>query len=280
MSLQSLWTDSTFIAIDLETTGKYPLDAEICEMAAVKWHKGEITETFQSLIKPVHRMSTEVIGIHNITNEMVETAPRLEEKLGEFHKFISDGYILAHHAPFDMGFLAWEFEQACLPLPVLPALCTSLISRAINFNVANHRMPTLLEYFKIPKGNIHRAGDDADMALQIALKYFEKIGADKTVQDIITIQNVSLTWPRFSIEALYEREHLRLLVRALREKLEINMTYDSGSKPGKSRKVMPIGLVRSVDGDFLVANESHREDDHSKRFYLAHISQVTLAQQY
>ena len=277
MSLQNLWNESTFIAIDLETTGKYPLDAEICEMAAIKWYKGQVVDTFHSLIKPVHRMSTEVIAIHNISNEMVESSPRLGEKLADFHKFISQGYILAHHAPFDMGFLAWEFEQARLPLPIHPAFCTSLISRAVNFNVANHRMPTLLEYFKIPKVNIHRALDDAQMALQIAMKYFAKIGADKTVQDLIHIQNVNLTWPRFSIEALYEREHLRLLVKALREKLEVNITYTSGSKPGQSRKVIPIGLVRSVDGDFLVAAESHREDAHSKRFYLEHISHVTLA---
>src|ERR1044072_3512340 len=103
--LQSLWCESTLIAIDLETTGKYPLDAEICEMAAVKWRNGQIIDSFQSLIRPTSAMPQEVLAIHNITNEMVETAPTLSEKISEFHRFISEGWILAHHAPFDMGFL-------------------------------------------------------------------------------------------------------------------------------------------------------------------------------
>jgi len=275
MSLDQPWRESTFISIDLETTGKYPLDAEICEMAAVKWRAGQIVGTFQTLIKPTHRMSTEVIAIHNITNEMVESAPKLADKLGEFHGFIGDGFVLAHHAPFDLGFLSWDFEKARLPLPSHPAFCTSLLSRALNFNVANHRMPTLIEHFKLPPVQLHRAMDDAQVALQIALKYFEKVGDGASVRDIQNVQSVELTWPRFSIEALYEREHFRLLVRAVSEKREVMITYDSGSKPGQARKVHPWGIVRSIDGDFLVATDAHRDDPHPKRFYLAHISAVT-----
>lgn len=277
MSLDKPWRESTFISIDLETTGKYPLDAEICEMAAVKWRAGHIIETFQTLIKPKQRMGQEVIDIHNITNEMVEGAPALGEKLADFHKFIGDGFVLAHHAPFDMGFLTWEFEKARLPLPAHPAFCTSLISRAINFNVANHRMPTLIEHFKLPPVQLHRAMDDAQVALQIAVKYFDKIGGDATVRDIQNIQSVELAWQRFSIEALMEREHFRLLVRSILDKREVNITYDSGSKPGQARKVIPVGIVRSLDGDFLVAIESHRNDNHPKRYYLAHISDAAPA---
>jgi DNA polymerase-3 subunit epsilon len=277
MFLDKPWPETTFIALDLETTGKYPLEAEICEMAAVKWQNGKITGTFQSLIKPHQRMSDEVIAIHNITNEMVETSPRLEEKLGEFHKFISDGITLAHHIPFDMGFLSWDFEKARLPLPAHPALCTSLLSRALNFNVANHRMPTLKEYFKLPEGQLHRAMDDAQAALQIALKYFEKAGPQVTVRELIKIQAHDLNWPRFSIEALYEKEHMRQLVRAVVDKREVMITYNSGSKPGQARKIMPMGIVRNPDGDFLAAVESHRDDTHPKRYYLAHISAVTAA---
>jgi DNA polymerase-3 subunit epsilon len=135
-------------------------------------------------------------------------------------------------------------------------------------------MPTLIEYFKLDKGQLHRAMDDARTALQIALKYFEKAGPRATVQDLIKIQNVELSWPRYSIEALYEKEHLRQLVRAIAEKREVMIVYNSGSRPGKERKVQPIGLVRNPDGDFLVASESHKEDPHAKRFYLQHISAV------
>jgi DNA polymerase III subunit epsilon len=129
--MKTPWYDASFVAIDLETTGKYPLDAEICEMAAVKWEKGQVVDTYQTLIKPTYRMSDEVIAIHNITNEMVETAPTLDTKIGEFFNFIKDSYVIAHHAPFDLGFLAWEFEKARLGLRLWPSISVSKLAPPI-----------------------------------------------------------------------------------------------------------------------------------------------------
>jgi DNA polymerase-3 subunit epsilon len=249
-------------------------------MAAVKWRGGQIIEEYQTLIKPTHRMSNEVIAIHHITNEMVENSPNLAAKLSEFHKFIGDGVVIAHHAPFDLGFLTWEFEKACLALPNLPAICTSLVSRNLNANVSNHRLATLAEHFKIDAGAAHRALDDAKTCLHVALKYFEKMGPDAKVSDILTVQTTPLPWSRFSIETLMERSHLRTLVRALRDRREVMITYEAGSRPGQSRKVFPLGLVRNPEADFLVATEGNKEGDDvkPKRYFLEKVSAVSLLQ--
>lgn len=278
--LKALWSDSTFIAIDLETTGKYPLDAEICEMAAVKWRGGKIIDTFQTLVKPTFRMSDEVIAIHNITNEMVETAPLLAEQLKGFYDFIGDGFLLAHHAPFDLGFLAWEFEKARMLLPSRPVFCTSLLSRAINADVPNHRLATLAKHFAVDAGSAHRALDDAKACLGVALKYFEKLGAEAKLSDIQGIQVVPLPWSRFSIEALLERDQFRVLVRALKDRREAHIVYEGGSRPGQSRKVFPLGLVRQPETDFLVATEGNQEGDDvkPKRYFLDKISSAKLAE--
>ena len=276
--LKKLWGESTFIAIDLETTGKYPLDAEICEMAAVKWRGGQIIDSFQSLIKPTLRMSNEVIAIHNITNEMVEDSPRLAEKLADFHKFIGDGFILAHHAPFDLGFLTWEFEKAGLSLPSRPVFCTSLLSRHINADVSNHRLATLAKHFGIDAGAAHRALDDAKTCLEVALKYFEKLGPEAKISDILGVQTVQLPWSRFSIDALTEKDAYRVLVRALRDRREVFMTYEAGSRPGQSRRVFPLGLVRNPEADFLVATEGNKDGDDikPKRYFLDKISAAQM----
>jgi DNA polymerase-3 subunit epsilon len=273
-ALKTPWQDATFIAVDLETTGKYPLDAEICEMAAVKWRGGQIVDSYQTLLKPVLRMSDEVIAIHNISNEMVESSPRLEEKLSEFHQFISDGHLIAHHAPFDMGFLTWEFEKARLPLPAFRGFCTSLISRAMNFDVPNHRLVTLAAHFGVSLVANHRAMNDAQTCLQVALRYFEKLGPEAKISDIQGIQAIELPWSRFSVEALTEREQFRTMVRALRDRRELIIVYEGGSRPGESRRVFPQGLVRQPDGDFLVATEGNNEGDDvlPKRYFLDKIS--------
>jgi DNA polymerase-3 subunit epsilon len=232
--------------------------------------------TFQSLIKPVYRMSDEVIAIHNITNEMVEDAPVLQERLGEFHRFINDGFVLAHHAPFDLGFLAWEFEKAGLPLPSRSAFCTSLLSRHINADVSNHRLATLARHFGIHAGSAHRAFDDARTCLEVGLRYFEKLGREAKMSDIQSIQTTELPWTRFSIDALTERDHYRTLVRALRDRREVNMVYDAGSRPGQWRKVFPLGLVRNPEADFLVATEGNNDGDDTKpkRYFLDKVSNV------
>lgn len=278
--LKTPWCDSTLIAIDLETTGKYPLDAEICEMAAVKWRGGEIVDTFQTLVRPRVRMDDFVISIHNITNEMCETAPWLEDRLEEFHRFIGDGFVLAHHAPFDLGFLSWEFEKARLPLPHYPAFCTSLLSRALNADVANHRLATLAQHFGIEAGAAHRALDDAKTCLGVALAYFEKLGREAKISDLFGIQAVELPWTRFSIDALTERDHLRTLVRALRDRREVVIVYDAGSRPGEARRVFPQGLVRNPQGDFLVATEGDDDGDEAvkpKRYFLDKVSSVIFS---
>lgn len=268
------WSEATLIAIDLETTGKYPLDAEICEMAAVKWQGGRIVDEFQTLIKPNAKMSQEVISIHNITNEMVADAPCLREKIHEFHQFIRDGWLLAHHAPFDMGFLSWEFERARLPLPSNPVLCTSLISRSVVSGVTDHRLQTLAKHYAIEAGKAHRALDDAKTCLAVALQCFQQVGVESHISRILEVQARLLHWAHFSIEYLIEKEVYRLLVRATLDKREVFLTYEGGSRPGQIRRVFPLGIVRNPDGDFLVATEG--DEVQTKRYFLDKVTSARL----
>ena len=59
--LSRKWKDIVWVGFDTETTGKYPLEAELCEVAAVAWKNGEFIGEFQSLVKPSQPMGEEVI---------------------------------------------------------------------------------------------------------------------------------------------------------------------------------------------------------------------------
>lgn len=262
----------TFIAFDLETSGKYPLGSEICEMAAVKWRDGKIIETFEALIKPSKLMSQEVIGIHGITNEMVADKPSIDEKIREFYDFVKDGVMMAHHSPFDMGFLAWEFERAGLEPLQNPVLCTSLLSRAVIKESPNHRLITLAKTLNISPGNSHRALDDAKTCLHVGLECFKRIGMEKALSDVVQVQGDSLKWSDFSIQDLQEKELGRILVRAILDQVDVAMEYSGGSRPGKERVVSPLGIVRGPKRDFLVAHD--HSGDKEKRYYLNRIGAV------
>lgn len=263
------------MAFDLETSGRYPLEGDICEMAAVKWHNGEIVDRFQTLVKPRHEMSKEVIGIHQITNEMVAGAPAVHEIIAEFHKFIQGSVLVAHHAPFDMGFLAWDFEKSKLALPELPVLCSALLSRKAVRGTENHRLATLIKHFSIQSEPLHRALADAEGCLRVMIKVLDSLGKEKTFEEIIRYQGKSLYWQDFSMMDLAASEVYGPLVEGCVQQKLISLVYDGGSRPGQARPLYAVGIVRSPDGDFFVGREENQRQ--TKRYFLDKIREVKIA---
>ena len=271
---QGLWRDSTLIGFDIETSGKYPLSSEICEIAAAKWRNGQIVDEFQTLVRVRVPMGEEVIAIHHITNEMLNGAPSVETAVLDFHKFIADGFLVAHHAPFDMGFLAIEMERVRLALPKRAVFCSSLLSRKAFSNAPNHRLQTLIQYFQLIQGTAHRALDDARACLSVALKCFEKVGSDATIATLLDYQSVPLMWSHYSVADLRSHAVYGVLVEALEAHKDVQIIYSGGSRPGVSRTVHPVGLVRNPNGDFFVACDEG--DTVSKRFFLNKITAARL----
>src|SRR5690606_30378906 len=144
-----------------------------------------------------------------------------------------------HHAPFDLGFMSYEFEKVSLELPKRPAFCSSLISRALFSEPLNHRLQTLVEFFKIEKGTAHRALDDAKACLEVTLKCIEKFGWDKTVDQLFSIQSKKLEWQHFSINALRENDIGRQLLHAMEKNCQAMIVYGTNPNSEKFRPIRP-----------------------------------------
>jgi DNA polymerase III epsilon subunit-like protein len=64
--------DTTFVVIDLETTGGAPhLGAGITEIGAVKICRGEVVAEFETFIDPGHPIPSYITDLTGITDEMV-----------------------------------------------------------------------------------------------------------------------------------------------------------------------------------------------------------------
>lgn len=273
MNLDQRFSEYTYIAFDTETSGAYPIGHDIVELGAVKWKDGQEVGRLQMLFKPREPMSDFIIGIHGITNEMVAEAPLLSEKIHEIYDFFKGAVVMAHHAPFDLGFLAIEFEKAKLPLPTEPALCTSLLARKLLHGVENHRLQTLVKAFGLEGGQAHRAYDDAKACLQVALECVKKMPESVTLADLMRTQGKKLYWQDYSISALRDEKYLNL-IQAIREKKSVDLVYEGGSNRGKTRRVSPIGIVRNPDGDYLQAR--CHEENKDKKYYLSKISDAVI----
>lgn len=274
--LSRSWPELDFVAFDTEASGPYPLSrtADLCEFAAVRWRAGQVVSRWSTLLKPRLPMSAENVAIHGITNAMVEGAPRISEMAAQIRTTFDGAIGIAHHAPFDLGFLALEFERAGLPLPQEPVVCSSLLSRRAFPEIANHRLQTLIAHFGFPHGAIHRATDDAEACLAVAMKCFDRSGSRASMAEVFAVQGGPIFWGRFSMNELRADPVRSVLVDACERQLTIEAVYGGGSTPGQPRRLHPEGVVRSLDGDFLVAYSP--EAQKPKRYLLDRITSAKL----
>ena len=168
------------VAFDTETTGAFAIESEVVELGAVKWFKGEVVGKFNTLLKPSQDMTPENIRIHGITNEMVQDSPKMSTQILSFCDFIDNSILIAHHAPFDLGFVAIDIESNNIKFPNTLNLCSSLISRAL-LHTTNHKLQTLIKELNLVGGEAHRAYDDAYACLQVLFKCFEKLEPEATL---------------------------------------------------------------------------------------------------
>ena len=266
------WTEYPIVAFDTETSGAYPVGSDIVEFGAVKWFQGKEIDRLQMLIKPREPMGDFVIGIHGITNEMVENAPPMKDVIGQIHEFMKDSIGMAHHAPFDMGFIAYDFERYGLSLPASPVFCTSLLSRGLIHGTENHKLQTLVKHLGIDGGAAHRAADDANACLHVGLKCLSILG-EVSIQKVQEQQIKKLEWAYYSLN--FPQSIAAQTIRdAILSKSKVEIIYDKGSKSGALRPIDPIGIVRNPDGDYLAA--TCLLDHQKKRFYLQHLKEAAI----
>ena len=267
--------ETFFVALDIETTGSYPIKWEICEIAGVKWKDGQIIDEFSQLVRPKGPMHPVAYQIHGISMAALDHQPYIEEVLPQFLTFIEDATLIAHHAPFDIGFLTYDIEEKCqLSIPTNKIICTSLLSQKLFPQSPNYKLKTLMEYLKLEQPKpYHRSLSDAKACLLLALECFKKI-QPLTIDVMESLMGVSLEWPYFSLKQLKTEPNMKVLVEAILGKKQISIVYHRGSRPGVARKLLPIGLVRNPKGDFLVADD--HLSDKPKRFYLNFVTDIRL----
>ncbi len=150
-----------FVAIDVETTGILPYVDRIVELAAVRFSGGEVKEEFSSLINPGIRMPQEASLVNQITDEMLEGKPPIEDVLQDFSDFCGSAPLVAHNALFDFQFLSVVLEKHYKAPPTGVVLDTYMLSKKMFAGLSNYKLSTVSSYLRIPTSQFHRAKEDA-----------------------------------------------------------------------------------------------------------------------
>jgi DNA polymerase III subunit epsilon len=169
--------EATFVVVDLETTGAGPR-AAITEIGAVKVCGGELLGEFQTLVNPGEPIPPFVAVLTGITDLMVATAPTLPAVLPQFLSFADGAVLVAHNAPFDVGFLRAACGALGYPWPDYDVIDTArLARRTLTLDeVANCKLATLSRFFRTATMPTHRALDDARATVDVLHGLLERVG--------------------------------------------------------------------------------------------------------
>lgn len=102
---------SIFIAVDIETTGLSLTDDRITEVAAVRFCNGKKTDVFRTYVDPEKDIPEEIVNLTGITNEIVKDAPKVRTVLDDLKSFCGSEILIAHNAPFDLGFIDINMQK-------------------------------------------------------------------------------------------------------------------------------------------------------------------------
>ncbi|AEV82556.1 hypothetical protein ACWT_1537 [Actinoplanes sp. SE50] len=171
--------DTTFVVLDLETTGGAPDGGGITEIGAVKVRGGVPIGEFGTLVNPGEPLPPFITVLTGITEAMLRPAPPIETVLPALLEFLRGAVLVAHNAPYDVGFLKAACARHGYPWPAPRVLDTAALARRAltRDEVPNRKLGTLAQFFRSAVQPNHRALDDAKATVDVLHGLIERLGS-------------------------------------------------------------------------------------------------------
>ncbi|HXV17668.1 MAG TPA: UvrD-helicase domain-containing protein, partial [Gemmatimonadaceae bacterium] len=143
-----------FTAVDIETTDRDIMRAEVVQIAAVRVRNGRIVDEFQSLVKPDSPITGEAFEVHRISEHDVMEAPSFNDVWPKFREFCSSDVVVAHNGHnFDFPVLRrLAGEAECADLYTYDTL---VLARELRTGSA--KLSHLAQIYGIPHVRAHDA---------------------------------------------------------------------------------------------------------------------------
>ncbi len=248
--------DIEFVSFDTETTGLSPIAARLVELSGVKFRLSDNrVETFSQLIDPECEIPYEATAVHGITQEMVAGCPTTSQVVPQFFEWInnSQAVLVAHNAPFDVGFLRVAFAKLKLALPEHYVLDTLTMSRQLLTDAPNHQLGTIVQFLELEQGGYHRALADSHHVRNILtrlIQMHESLRAWKDLCDLYSVFKLDEESDFQPPVPAFVQESIEMINRAIEQDGAIAFRYNS---LGRERKVKPQALIQNRGNFYLTA---------------------------
>lgn len=174
--------DQSYVVFDLETTGFSPVVDRIIEIGAVRVEKGQITDRFSTFVNPQIPIPFKIENLTGISDDMVMSAPFIEDVLSDFLEFCEGSVLVAHNAGFDMSFIEQNCERQGMKREFTSA-DTVAMARFLLPGLNRFKLDTVAKALGVSLDNHHRAVDDAACTAEIFVR-FVKMLKDRGIEDL------------------------------------------------------------------------------------------------
>ena len=256
--------DLTFCVVDLETTGGSAVAGSmITEIGAVKVRGGEVLGEFQTLVNPHTQIPAFIAVLTGISNSMVADAPPIESALPAFLEFAAGAVLVAHNAPFDVGFLKHFAEQQGRAWPRFEVLDTAKLARRVitRDDAPNCKLSSLARVFNSGTTPNHRALSDARATVDVLHGLMARLGGlgVHTLEELQTFssrvstaqrkkRHLAESLPHAPGVYLFRDDRSRVLYVGTSRDLRTRVRSYFTASETRSRMGEMVGLASSVTG--------------------------------
>lgn len=101
------------IVLDTETTGLETAHGHrIIEIGCVEMVNRRLTgNNYHQYLQPEREIDEGALQVHGITQEMLADKPKFAEICSDILAYLGNAELIIHNAPFDIGFLNYEFQM-------------------------------------------------------------------------------------------------------------------------------------------------------------------------
>lgn len=202
-------SELAFTVVDIETTGWAPEDAGITEIGAVRVQGGTVVAEFGSLVNPGIPVPEAITALTGISDQMLVSAPLVDDVLPRLLAFAEGSVLTAHNAPFDLRFLTAACAAMGRDWPGFEVLDTVRLARhlmATPQEVPDRKLATLARFFGTPVRPSHRALDDARATAVVLGELLSRL-ADR--EGIVTLEQLGTWLAARDAEAVAQAEAAR-----------------------------------------------------------------------
>lgn len=168
---------ATYTVFDLETTGLSQRFDTIIQISCQKVRNEQVIDSYNTFVNPKRHIPENIQDLTQITDEMVEDAPYLEDVMPEFLKFIEGTVLVGHNVQFDTGMIYAKMKELGFAEHVYPAIDTANLFRAycnpdedpLN-GKKRFNLEVLAKFFKVRQDQHHRADDDTRVTQECFVK--------------------------------------------------------------------------------------------------------------